>query len=447
MSEQKKVDPVLGKTESTNYNNEFISGRETQIKDSGSVEKSQPFRLLYHFIKCAGGADEGHILHQIHYWISKPTIGKTDKHGRRFVFNTIENWQKDNFFWLSVGQLGRLFRNLEDLGFIETTTEFNSNPLDRKKWYTLNYAKIKMEESINLRLSKNEESETIVEDNKAGKQLKSNDYSPLSKNEQSTDENRDYPNLNIPIIQNQIMHYPNLNDINTSNTKNQLLQKPNITKNQPTYQNDPSGNDPLGEVGGIDKNILQTEKIHNDAIAVLCAINTARSELQQLRPASDKKDDLVYEHSESNLNSIKKILSGYPKANLEICLQVVAHRANEAKLDPENNFKHLNCHWAWNEQNFEKCLAKMKSQKLNIPKNRRKAETPTIQKQDPCLPTEQDLLEEFNAIKLMTNKEIQESLIKIFRNRNPDFAYEFGEPINEHVKIKTPHITVIEEVI
>lgn len=122
-------------------------------------EQEKTDLLLHHFIQCAGTGDGGLVLQKIHYWLSQPNSAETDKQGRRYVSDTIKSWQKDHFFWLSIDQLGRLFQKLEKMGLIETTRAFNTNPFDRKKWYTLNYAKIKIDASIKNRFTRNDKSD------------------------------------------------------------------------------------------------------------------------------------------------------------------------------------------------------------------------------------------------------------------------------------------------
>ena len=79
------------------------------------------------------------VLQQIHYWLTRPTVGKRDENGKKWMFNTLESWRTENFTWMSLSKISVILGKLEQLGILETTTRFNSNPFDQKKWYSINY--------------------------------------------------------------------------------------------------------------------------------------------------------------------------------------------------------------------------------------------------------------------------------------------------------------------
>ena len=79
------------------------------------------------------------IVHQIHFWISKEEGLK--KEGFRWIYNTIEKWQRDQFFWISKSALWRTFKFLEEIGWV-VSNNYNGNPFEREKWYTLDYVQI-----------------------------------------------------------------------------------------------------------------------------------------------------------------------------------------------------------------------------------------------------------------------------------------------------------------
>lgn len=79
------------------------------------------------------------IIHQIHYWISM-CQGKK-KQGFRWIYNTIEKWQSTQFFWMRENALWRAIRFLEEIGWV-ISSNYNGNPFEREKWYTLDYVKI-----------------------------------------------------------------------------------------------------------------------------------------------------------------------------------------------------------------------------------------------------------------------------------------------------------------
>jgi hypothetical protein len=83
------------------------------------------------------GLKEAIVLQQLHYWLAR---SRHVHKGRRWVYNSFEEWQKQ-FPWWSVRTLKRIFADLEVNGYV-ATGNFNKAPMDRTKWYTINYEMI-----------------------------------------------------------------------------------------------------------------------------------------------------------------------------------------------------------------------------------------------------------------------------------------------------------------
>lgn len=81
------------------------------------------------------GLNEAIALQQLHYWLENPK-GGIEMDGFRWVYNTYENWQKDNFPFWSVRTVQRVFTNLEDLELVISKQQAN---YDRKKYYRVHY--------------------------------------------------------------------------------------------------------------------------------------------------------------------------------------------------------------------------------------------------------------------------------------------------------------------
>jgi DnaD/phage-associated family protein len=80
------------------------------------------------------GLNEAIFLQQLHYWLKKSDHVYD---GRRWVYNTFENWHKQLPFW-SVRTIRRIVKKLEDQRLI-LTDNFNRMKIDRTKWYTIDY--------------------------------------------------------------------------------------------------------------------------------------------------------------------------------------------------------------------------------------------------------------------------------------------------------------------
>lgn len=84
------------------------------------------------------GLNEAIVLQQLHYWLNpKRNVGE-EHDGRRWVYNTYENWKTNFPFW-SLRTIQGIILKLEKEGLIESTDDFNKDYRDRTKWYTINY--------------------------------------------------------------------------------------------------------------------------------------------------------------------------------------------------------------------------------------------------------------------------------------------------------------------
>lgn len=85
------------------------------------------------------GLNEAIIIQQLHYWIQKSS---KEKDGRKWVYNTYENWQEQFPFW-SLSTIKRTIKKLEKENIV-ITANYNKMTIDNTKWYTLNYGELDM---------------------------------------------------------------------------------------------------------------------------------------------------------------------------------------------------------------------------------------------------------------------------------------------------------------
>jgi hypothetical protein len=81
------------------------------------------------------GLNEAIALQQLHYWLDMPKVG-VEIDGEKWVYNTYEDWRKDNFPFWSVRTVERTFKNLEKDGLI---ISMQTRTYDRKKYYRVHY--------------------------------------------------------------------------------------------------------------------------------------------------------------------------------------------------------------------------------------------------------------------------------------------------------------------
>jgi len=84
------------------------------------------------------GLNEAIVLQQIHYWLKK---SEHTMEGQRWIYNTYGQWRAQFPFW-GLNTIKRTMWRLEKLGVLTTTARFNRNPIDKTRWYTINYDRL-----------------------------------------------------------------------------------------------------------------------------------------------------------------------------------------------------------------------------------------------------------------------------------------------------------------
>src|SRR3990167_7469326 len=85
------------------------------------------------------GLNEAIFVQQLHWWLIREdskSVHIID--GRRWVYNSYGEWQKSNFQFWSVSTIKRTVYEAERTGLV-VSDNFNRNPIDKTKWYTLDY--------------------------------------------------------------------------------------------------------------------------------------------------------------------------------------------------------------------------------------------------------------------------------------------------------------------
>lgn len=99
------------------------------------------------------GLNEAIALQQLHYWIENPkTEGEVDEDGNKWIYNSYENWQKDNFPFWSVSTVRRVFQNLEN-GELVISAQLKAKQRDMTKYYRINHEMLDTMHQPNLNTS------------------------------------------------------------------------------------------------------------------------------------------------------------------------------------------------------------------------------------------------------------------------------------------------------
>ena len=82
-----------------------------KMSRSSLLINEPPLQLLPS-LALAIGVDEAIVLQQIYYWINNPKTSGRIVDGEKWIHNTYEQWQEDNFPFWSVAKIRRIFMSL-----------------------------------------------------------------------------------------------------------------------------------------------------------------------------------------------------------------------------------------------------------------------------------------------------------------------------------------------
>jgi DnaD/phage-associated family protein len=116
------------------------------------------------------GLNEAIVLQQLHYWLENKKSGRIIN-GVKWVYNTYEEWRNDNFPFWSERTIQRIFLNLEKIGVI-VSTKFDTKNYDQKKYYRIDYDKLALLETTELR--DRDGQNVLYDDDKLAPSLNSN---------------------------------------------------------------------------------------------------------------------------------------------------------------------------------------------------------------------------------------------------------------------------------
>lgn len=84
------------------------------------------------------GLNEAIFLQQLHF---RMQISKNVRDGHIWVYKTYPEWQEEFPFW-STATIKRIIRGLEISGYVISSASYNRMPIDKTKWYRIDYPKV-----------------------------------------------------------------------------------------------------------------------------------------------------------------------------------------------------------------------------------------------------------------------------------------------------------------
>lgn len=188
-------------------------------------------RLFSQEIALKVGMNEAILLQQVHYWLQ---ISEHEFKGRKWVYNTYKDWQKQFPYW-SLNTVKRIVARLEKMGLL-LSDNFNRVKMDRTKWYSIDYEKlaqldesfavekideVKVENAETLWSDEDEIDEVFICSNVADEYTKEDNAIPKNTSEITTNKEK---NIKKSEVIAEIITY--------LNEKTNSSYKTNIKKNQ-----------------------------------------------------------------------------------------------------------------------------------------------------------------------------------------------------------------------
>ena len=187
-----------------------------EIKVLDALNSIQPL-VVNPQLATAIGLDKAIVLQQLRYWLNGNSAHTRD--GHKWIYNTYEQWQLDNFPFWTTQKIGGLFRELEKDGLI-ISCKFSRGKWDHTKWYRISETKVIKLPDIRLYEKhitddmKNIRSDDMK--NIRSKICKTNDLIP----ETTTETKTEIKTENFKKISNSLKLHLKMNiDINNGNTK------------------------------------------------------------------------------------------------------------------------------------------------------------------------------------------------------------------------------------
>ncbi|PIC67998.1 MULTISPECIES: conserved phage C-terminal domain-containing protein [unclassified Sporosarcina] len=84
------------------------------------------------------GLNAALFLQQLHYRLN---ISKNIRDGHKWVFNTYDDWMEEFPFW-SLNTIKRITYDLEQKGYLISTSKHNRMKIDNTKWYRIDYEQL-----------------------------------------------------------------------------------------------------------------------------------------------------------------------------------------------------------------------------------------------------------------------------------------------------------------
>lgn len=80
------------------------------------------------------------IVNQLHYWLEKENVG-TFIDGVKYIYNTFEDWVKEQFKWLSSWQFRKHMKRLRELGIV-LVTRHRASEWNQTNYYAIDYDRL-----------------------------------------------------------------------------------------------------------------------------------------------------------------------------------------------------------------------------------------------------------------------------------------------------------------
>lgn len=116
------------------------------MRTSSPLLINEPPLQVLPSLAMAIGLPEAMVLQQIHYWSTIAGVG-IEKDGRRWVYNTIPQWQQQFPFW-SERTVRRILLTLKEKGLVDAS-QLSENSWDHTAYYAIDYDELAKVAAVN----------------------------------------------------------------------------------------------------------------------------------------------------------------------------------------------------------------------------------------------------------------------------------------------------------
>ena len=266
------------------------------------------------------GLNEAIFLQQLHYWVDR---SKNVIDGRKWVYNTIEDWSKQFPFW-SQKTLSRTISHIEKQGLV-LSGNYNTKGYDRTKWYTIDYDAL---DQLEKEPSQNKNNDNLDSVQSIRSNCPNEENQGLEGSQNNLSDSVQFIGTDCPNEVNQGLE-------GSKSTPNDLQAKNRLMRTDCPYplgQNDQMHKDKMTSPIPIDYTEITTDIIYNKSTTGRL-IDNYQSEIHRFKNQveADNFIDLVNMYTQDEIEYAIKIAHDKGANNINYIAKILANKKEKGE--------------------------------------------------------------------------------------------------------------------